>query len=63
MPGENEIKIDKTVKPVQHRPRRTPVRMREDVIKKVKELEEAGILSKVEVPTECISSSSGGTEA
>ena len=56
MPGEYEIKIDNTVKPVQHRPRRTPVMMREDVIKKVKELEEAGILSKVEEPTEWISS-------
>ena len=56
MPGEYEIKIDKTVKPVQHRPRRTPVMMRDDVIKKVKELEAAGILSKVEDPTDWISS-------
>lgn len=56
MPGEYEIKIDKAVKPVQHRPRKTPVMMREDVIKKVRELEGVGVLSRVEEPTDWISS-------
>ena len=56
MEGEYDIEINKTVKPVQHRPRRTPIMMRDDIIKKVKELEKYGILSRVEEPTEWISS-------
>ena len=56
MPGEYEIKIDKAVPPVQHRPRRTPIMMRDDVITKLKELENAGVISRVDEPTEWISS-------
>ena len=56
MPGEYEIKIDKSVPPVQHRPRRTPIMMKDDVIKKLRDLEKAGVVSKVDEPTEWISS-------
>ena len=56
MPGEYEIRIDESVHPVQHRPRRTPVMLKEDVIKKIKELEAAGVVSRVDEPTDWISS-------
>mgnify|MGYP001799984577 FL=1 len=56
MPGEYEINIDKAVPPVQHRLRRTPIMMRDDVITKLKELENAGVISRVDEPTEWISS-------
>ena len=56
MPGEYKIQIDETVPPVQHRPRRTPVILRDDVIKKLKSLETAGVISRVDEPTDWISS-------
>lgn len=55
MPGEYEIKVDKSIMPVQHRPRITPIMMRDDVTKKIRELVEAGVLSRVEEQTEQIS--------
>ena len=55
MPGEYEIVMDETVTPVQHRPRRTPVMMRDDIIKKIEELEKLKIISRVEEPTPWIS--------
>ena len=56
MPGEYEIRIDDSVNPVQHRPRRTPVMLRADIINKIKELETAGVVSRVDEPTDWISS-------
>ena len=56
MPGEYEIQIDETVPPVQHRPRRTPVMLRDDVIKKLKSLETAGVIARVDELTDWISS-------
>lgn len=56
MPGEYEIRIDPDIPPVQHRPRRTPVMLKDDIIAKVKELERAGVISRVDEPTDWISS-------
>ena len=52
MPGEYEIRIDDSVNPVQHRPRRTPVMLRADIINKIKELKTAGVVSRVDEPTD-----------
>ena len=56
MPGEYEIRIDESIPPVQHRPRRTPVMLKDDVISKIRELESAGVISRVDEPTDWISS-------
>ena len=40
MQGEYEIKIDKAIPQVQHRPRRTPVMTKNNVIQKIIELED-----------------------
>ena len=40
MQGKYEIKIDKATPRVQHRPRRTPVMMKNNVIQKIIELED-----------------------
>ena len=48
MPGRYEIQIDKAVPPVQHRPRRTPIMMRDDAIMKFKELEDAAVISGID---------------
>jgi len=56
MPGEYDIQVDPTVVPVQHRPRKVPVALKEEVIKKIKLLEEQQVLHKVEEPTPWISS-------
>ena len=56
MPGKCEIQIDKAVPPVQHRPIRSPIMMRADTLMKFKELEDAGVISGIDEPTEWISS-------
>jgi hypothetical protein len=56
MPGVYEIQMDPDVMPVQHRPRKVPVALKEDVIAKLKQLEEHGVISRVEEPTPWISS-------
>ena len=55
MPGEYEIKIDEAVPPVEHRPRSTPIKLRDDVITTSMELKDAGVISRVDEPTEWIS--------
>ena len=54
--GDAKIVIDKSVTPVQHSPRRVPVALQKDVKKKIKELEEKGIIAKAVEPSEWISS-------
>ena len=56
IPGEYEIQVDKDIQPVQHRPRRTPILIKDDVIAKLKELEQAGVVSRVDEPTPWTSS-------
>jgi hypothetical protein len=56
IPGEYEIEIDQSITPVQHRPRRIPVMIKEDVITKIRQLESAGVVSRVDIPTSWISS-------
>ena len=56
MPGEYEIQMDPSVTPVQHRPRKVPVMLKDDVIVKLKQLEEQGVISRVDKPTPWISS-------
>ena len=53
--GNVKIVVDKNVTPVQHSPRRVPVALREDVKKKIIELQEKGIIKKAEEPSEWIS--------
>ena len=54
--GDAKIVIDKSVTPVQHSPRRVPVALQKDVKKKIRELEEKGIIAKAVEPSEWISS-------
>ena len=56
MPGEYGIQMDPSVTPVQHRPRKVPVMLKDDVIVKLKQLEEQGVISRVDEPTPWISS-------
>ena len=54
--GDAKIVIDKSVTPVQHSPRRVPVALQKDVKKKIRELEEKGIIAKAVEPSEWINS-------
>ena len=54
--GNAKIVVDHSVTPVQHSPRRIPVALRKDVKKKILELEEKGIITKVVEPSQWISS-------
>ena len=54
--GDSTFMVNETVKPVQHAPRRVPVALREEVKKKLTDLEKRGIIKKVTEPTEWISS-------
>ena len=54
--GDASIVVDKAVQLVQHSPRRVPVALQEDVKKKIKEMEQKGIIAKTLEPTEWISS-------
>ena len=56
MDGEYHIKLDETVMPVQHAPRKIPVAIREKVREKLEELEKEGIIQRVTEPTPWISS-------
>ena len=56
MPGEYEIQLDPSVTPVQHRLRKVPVMLKDDVIVKLKQLEEQGVISRIDEPTPWISS-------
>ena len=54
--GDTSIITDPSVKPVQHSPRRVPVALRERVKAKLDDLEKKGIVEKVAIPTDWISS-------
>lgn len=54
--GDATFKTDEKVQPVQHAPRRVPVALRDEVKRKLADLEAKGIVKKVTEPTEWISS-------
>jgi hypothetical protein len=54
--GEYHLEIDKSVKPVQHQPRRVAALMKQAIKQKISDLEKMGIITKVTEPTEWISS-------
>ena len=54
--GDYHIDIDKSVLPVQHAPRRTPVALKKRLKQKIDEMEKKGIIAKVDEPTAWISS-------
>jgi hypothetical protein len=56
LPGTYTIKIDPTVKPVVHRPRRQPAALLPRIIEKLKEMENEGHLRRVSVPTDWVNS-------
>lgn len=56
LPGEYHIETDTNVKPVQNNPRRVPIPLKEELKKKIEELEKLGIIAKVSEPTQWISS-------
>lgn len=51
-----KIQIDESVPPVQHAPRRVPAALRSRLMEELNDLETAGIIAKVEVPTDWVSS-------
>jgi len=56
IPGEYEIKIDKSIEPVVHAPRPVPVAIREQLQAELKHLEKCNIIAKVTEPTQWVSS-------
>ena len=56
MPGTYSIKINPTVKPVVHGPRRQPAALLPKITTKLKEMEREGHLAKVKQPTDWVSS-------
>ena len=54
--GNYHIEIDHSVRPVQHAPRRTPVALKKRLKEKIDEMEQKGIIAKVDKPTAWISS-------
>lgn len=54
--GEYKIKIDETVKPVIHAPRKVPVAIREQLKSTLCKLETDGVIAKVTQPTKWVSS-------
>lgn len=56
LPGTYSIELDKTIKPVQHQPRRVPVAQKTEVKAEIERLVTKGIITKVVEPTDWISS-------
>ena len=56
MPGTYSIKIDPTVTPVVHGPRRQPAALLQKITEKLKEMEKEGHLAKVTQPTDWVNS-------
>ena len=55
-PGELHLEVDLRIQPAQHVPRKIPVAMKEEIMKKIDELIEQKIVEKVNEPTDWISS-------
>ena len=55
LPGEYDLEIDPSVTPVQVRPRKIALSMKEDVKAKLDVLETQGVIEKVDSPTQWIS--------
>ncbi|KAI0228661.1 hypothetical protein LSAT2_020873 [Lamellibrachia satsuma] len=55
LPGEYDIVVDNSVKPVQNRPRKVAYALKDDLQKKITALEEQKVIAKVDVPTPWIS--------
>ncbi|KAJ8358824.1 hypothetical protein SKAU_G00153490 [Synaphobranchus kaupii] len=56
LPGEHHIKIDPTVKPAVHAPRRIPAALRDRVIGELHRMEQMGVIVKQTEPTEWVNS-------
>ena len=56
MPGKYSIKIDTTVPPVQHARRKVPIHYKEEIERKLLEMEQLQIIAPVTTPTEWVSS-------
>lgn len=56
LPGTYSIKIDPTVKPVVHAPRRQPKALAQKVFQKLEEMEREGHIAKVKEPTDWVNS-------
>ena len=56
LPGKYHIEIDPEVRPVQHGPRNVPVALKADLKKKLEELVAAKVITRVDEPTDWISS-------
>ena len=54
--GEHEIRIDESVKPVVHAPRRVPISMNDRVKAELDRMEATGVIKKVDVPTQWVNS-------
>ena len=54
LPGEYEIKINESATPVVHPPRRTPYMLKDKVRAELFQMEEMGIITKVEQPTKWV---------
>ena len=54
-PGEYDIVVDNSVKPVQNRPRKVAYAIKDDLQKKITALEEQKVIAKVDIPTPWIS--------
>ena len=55
LPGEYNIELDPTVRPVKERPRKFPIAMRAEMKAKLEEMEGKKLIAKVSEPTEWIS--------
>lgn len=61
--GPYQVKIDHSLTPEVHLPRKIPLTLREKVIEELDRMEELGVIHKVDKPTRWVSQfSSGGTE-
>ena len=55
LPGEYDIVVDNSVKPVQNRPRKVAYALKDDLQKKITALEDQKVIAKVDIPTPWIS--------
>ena len=55
-PGTYHIVVDQHVLPVIHAPRKCPIQMRDEIISEIDSMVQQGVIKKVEVPTDWVSS-------